>query len=122
MHGFTCYGQAVLQRFDRSAAAVQREFDVGRSEIAAARLKRAQHVDRRHRLGTAASAPPPPRAPVLLLPLRLLPLRLPVGPWKEVRPWMSPGGSGAARAGPKLAPSMLRAWEGREGLGGVGKG
>ena len=55
VHGFTCYGQAVLQRFDRSAAAVQREFDVGRSEIAAARLKRAQHVDRRHRLGTAAS-------------------------------------------------------------------
>jgi len=49
----------VLQRFDRSAAAVQREFDVGRSEIAAARLKRAQHVDRRHRLGTTASAPPP---------------------------------------------------------------
>jgi hypothetical protein len=31
--------QAVLQRFDRSAAAVQREFDVGRSEIAAVRLK-----------------------------------------------------------------------------------
>ena len=83
----------MLQRFDRSAAAVQREFDVGRSEIAAARLKRAQHVDRRHRLGTAASAPPPPRAPVLLLPLRLLPLRLPV------RPWKSPGGCGAARAG-----------------------
>ena len=56
MHGFTCYGQAVLQRFDRSAAAVQREFDVGRSEIAAARLKRAQHVDRSDRLGTAASS------------------------------------------------------------------
>jgi hypothetical protein len=31
--------QAVLQRFDRSAAAVQREFDMGRSEIAAVRLK-----------------------------------------------------------------------------------
>tara|TARA_B100000768_G_C11040382_1_gene274003 strand:- start:172 stop:372 length:201 start_codon:yes stop_codon:yes gene_type:complete len=53
--------QAVLQRFDRSAAAVQREFDVERSEIAAVRLKRAQHVDRRRRLGTAAAlAPPPP--------------------------------------------------------------
>ena len=51
--------QAVLQRFDRSAAAVQREFDVERSEIAAVRLKRAQHVDRRRRLGTAAALAPP---------------------------------------------------------------
>ena len=54
-----CYDQAVLQRFDRSAAAVQREFDVERSEIAAVRLKRAQHVDRRRRLGTAAALAPP---------------------------------------------------------------
>ena len=51
--------QAVLQRFDQSAAAVQREFDVERSEIAAVRLKRAQHVDRRRRLGTAAALAPP---------------------------------------------------------------
>ena len=43
---------------DRSAAAVQREFDVGRSEIAAARLKRAarrpEAPPRHRRLGTAA--------------------------------------------------------------------
>ena len=51
--------QAVLQRFDQSAAAVQREFDVERSEIAAVRLKRAQHVDRRRRPGTAAALAPP---------------------------------------------------------------
>ena len=81
------------------------------------RASSAQHVDRRHRLGTAASAPPPPRAPVLLLPLRLLPLRLPVWPWEEVRPWKSPGGCGAARAGPKLAPSGPCCAPGRGGKG-----